>query len=312
MRAITIQGRTTGGAVRVACLVGALLIGSGLFHLVVFFVDGGPWDGPVSWRKPFTFGVSFGLTLITLAWVSTKIKLTDRGRGVLIGIFTGACVYEVGTITMQAWRGVPSHFNLETPFDAVVSRSLAVGGALLIAIIATLTAAAFRRAPGVDRSMRIAVRTGLLTLDAAMLIGAVMIARGMTLVFGGHQQLAYAVGGWLKPAHAITMHAVLALPLLAWLLSRTDWRADRAQRTMIITIAGYVLLTAVVTVASALGLPLLWPPVIAIGGIGTAAIVAAGVPVLLAVIRRPAGRRFARVPARPDPTPSDPASSRSR
>ena len=51
-------------------LIGLLLIVSGLVHLGVLVVDGGPWDGPVSWRKPFTFGVSFGLSVLSLTWVS--------------------------------------------------------------------------------------------------------------------------------------------------------------------------------------------------------------------------------------------------
>ncbi len=48
-------------------LVGALLVSSGLFHLGVFLVDGGPWAGPLSWRKPVTFGISFGLTALAVA-----------------------------------------------------------------------------------------------------------------------------------------------------------------------------------------------------------------------------------------------------
>jgi len=56
---------------RVCYWLGAILAVAGLFHLVVFAVDGGPWYGPVSWRKPVTFGLSFGLTLITVAWVAS-------------------------------------------------------------------------------------------------------------------------------------------------------------------------------------------------------------------------------------------------
>jgi len=49
---------------RACYLIGAVLLASGIFHLGVFAVRGGPFDGPVSWRKPATFGLSFGLTLI--------------------------------------------------------------------------------------------------------------------------------------------------------------------------------------------------------------------------------------------------------
>ena len=57
--------------------VGLVLIASGLVHLVVFAVDGGPWDGPVSWRKPVTFGLSFGVTLIAVTW-GTPMPRTSR------------------------------------------------------------------------------------------------------------------------------------------------------------------------------------------------------------------------------------------
>jgi hypothetical protein len=60
---------------RFAYRVAAVLFASGLFHLVVFAVDGGPWEGPVSWRKPVTFGLSFGLTLATYAWVGARLRL---------------------------------------------------------------------------------------------------------------------------------------------------------------------------------------------------------------------------------------------
>lgn len=62
---------------RICYLIGAVLIGAGLFHLVVFAVDG---------------------------------------------------VVEVGGITLQAWRHVPSHLNRETPFNSAVSTVLAAGG----------------------------------------------------------------------------------------------------------------------------------------------------------------------------------------
>ena len=34
---------------------------SGFFHLGVYALDGGSWEGPVSWRKPVVFSLSFGI-----------------------------------------------------------------------------------------------------------------------------------------------------------------------------------------------------------------------------------------------------------
>ncbi|TDD70581.1 hypothetical protein E1298_36590 [Actinomadura rubrisoli] len=230
---------------------------SGLFHLAVFAVDGGPWEGPVSWRKAVTFGLSFGLTLITIAWVSSFVALGDRARNVLLGVFAADCVLEVALITVQAWRRVPSHFNMETALDTTISRMLAVGGGVLIVVLVTLTVAAFRdgapgAAPDVALSMRLAVRAGFVALCGALLSGAAMIARGVAEVQTGHQQAAYHVAGALKPAHAVTMHAILVLPALAWLLTFTRFSEARRVRVVAVVSAAYGAAAVVVIGVSAI------------------------------------------------------------
>lgn len=59
--------------------------------------------------------------------------------------------------------------------------------------------------------MTVAIRTGFLILCGAMATGAMMIARGMMLVFDGNAPAAYATGGALKATHAVSMHAILIL-----------------------------------------------------------------------------------------------------
>jgi len=68
-----------------ASLVGATLILVGLAHLAAWLVAGGAWQGPISLRKPTTFGLSFGLTTITLAWITGHLQITDRTRWLLLG-----------------------------------------------------------------------------------------------------------------------------------------------------------------------------------------------------------------------------------
>src|SRR3954471_6848448 len=95
-----------------------LLVASGVLHAGVQLVVGGPWDGPVSWRKPTTFGLAFGVTLATLVWVTRFVAISAPARRRLLTLFGAACLLEVTVITVQAWRKVPSHFNTTTALDA--------------------------------------------------------------------------------------------------------------------------------------------------------------------------------------------------
>jgi hypothetical protein len=232
---------------RAAYTVGGLLVLSGLVHLTVLLMSGGSWQGPVSLRKPATFGLSFGLTLINVTLIASFVSLSDRTRTLLVGAFAAACVLETFLVSMQAWRGVPSHFNMETPFDAAVAQTLAVGGFVLVAVVVALTVFAFRSRTPSPPGLLQAIRAGLVALVGAQVTGAVMIATGLRLVVGGNPQLAYARGGWLKPVHAVLMHGILVLPLLAWAISKTEWD----ERTQARAVRAGMIVYAVVVVAAA-------------------------------------------------------------
>src|SRR6266516_163875 len=271
---------------RVCYLVGAVLFGSGLFHLAVYAVAGGPGEGPVSWSKPTTFGLSFGITLATVAWTASYLRLRDHARNLLLGGFATASVVEVALVTTQAWRRVPSHFNTETAFDTMVTRVLAAGGGVIIVVLGTLTVVALKNNPGVPASMRLAVRVGYVALMVAMVVGALMIAKGMIQVVNGHPQLAYTTGGAYKPAHAVAMHGIGVLPVLAWLLARTGW--DEARR---IRVVGVVTVESLAGTAS-LDAPL---PALVLATAGAVTLVAATGYTVAGVLRARATR--AAVPA---------------
>lgn len=237
-------------------LVAAVLALSGLVHLGILVVSGDSWSGPVSWRKPATFGLSFGLTLATITWVSGYVRLRDRSRRRLLVAFAAACVGEVLVITTQRWQGLPSHF-IPTGSPGPVLNGLAGGGAaagavVLVVTSVLLTVVAF--GPGQDTapSMRLAVRAGLASFVGTLAVGGVMLARGLVLTRSGDVAAAFAFSGGLKPAHAALMHGVLVLPLLARLLARAT--RDEAFRTSVvrIAVAGYLLAAGGVVVESVL------------------------------------------------------------
>jgi hypothetical protein len=261
---------------RSAYVVGALLIVSGLVHLALLVVTGAPWQGPLSLRKASTFGLSFGVTLITITWVASFLDLSARGRAIVLGAFTVASVMETALVTLQVWRGVPSHFNLETTFDAWIARALAGGGMVLVALIVVLTVAAFSMNPSLPISLLVAIRVGFATLVGAVVVGALMIAKGMLLVFRGDPQAAYATGGVLKPTHAVALHAILVLPALAWLLSLTNWSEERKLRLIAVGAAGYIAFAIVIGVANFTGLSLASPPIATIALLAALSVLATG------------------------------------
>src|SRR5439155_9510191 len=105
-----------------------------------------------------------------------------------------------------------------------------------------LTVAAFRARTDGPAGLRLSIQAGFAILCGAMIAGAIMIARGMALVFRGQSAAAYATGGSLKPTHAVTMHAILLLPALAWLLSFARWSERRRLQVVLLSAAGYIAL----------------------------------------------------------------------
>jgi hypothetical protein len=204
-------------------------------------------------------------------------------------MFTAACVFETALVSLQAWRGVPSHFNVETAFDAMVARMLAGGGIVLVAIIVVLTFAAFRTNPRVPISLRVAIRIGFVALVCAVVVGMLMIANGMMLVFAGDPQAAYATGGALKPTHAVTMHAILLLPALAWLLSFANWTEQRRLGVVLMAGAGYVVLGGVVAAGNFVGLDLrqMSAPTVCLFALGALLLLATVLLALSAAARAP-------------------------
>jgi hypothetical protein len=267
LRRIWVDGRRVE---RVAYVVGLALFVSGLVHVGVLLVTGWTWIGPVSLRKAATFGLSFGITLPSVAWATSYLRLP--ARGLVLGVFIATCVVETVLISMQAWRGVPSHFNFETPFDTAVSTTLALGGGVIVLVGVVCTLAAFAGAGGLAPSMALAVRTGLVVLLVAFATGAVMVARGVVEARGGQAQLAYDSAGSLKPLHAVAMHVVLVLPGLAWLLAHTSWAEARRLRLVWVAVVADAVLTAVVGYEAFAGIPPLTPPLV-LGVLSVAALV---------------------------------------
>ena len=240
---------------RFAYVVGAALIAVGVGHLVAWLLIGGAWAGPVSFRKPTTFGVSFGLTTITLAWVAGHLRVSDRARWLLLGPLAVADAYEVVWVAVQRCRGVVSHFNFDTSLDTGLFLAGGVAIAVTVTVTLILTVLAFTAIQATP-SMTLAIRAGLLILLVAQAVGGWMIQHGVGPASDGATTglTTFGVAGVMKVPHAVAIHAIQVLPTLAWLLSFTTLGERRRVTLMGIAFLGYVALVVVSLIQTAAGM----------------------------------------------------------
>ena len=171
---------------------------------------------------------------------------------------------EIACIAGQSWRGVPSHFNEHTPLNQVIFSVMGSMIALNTLLAAWLLVLYFRCETGLPPSRLWAVRLGLALFLVGNGIGGMMIGRGAHAVGvpDGGPGLPFVnwstEGGDLRPVHAVGLHALQILPLLAGALTRIE-SLNEARRTTVVFAAALILLltTAGLLVQALNGRPLL-------------------------------------------------------
>jgi hypothetical protein len=219
---------------RFGYLCGAALVLSGLVHAGVYLVDGGPWEGPVSWRKPIVFGLSFGITVATLTWFLGFLRLRRTVAWAVVLVLCVSSLGEVFLISMQRWRDVASHFNETTPFDGMVFSAMGMLVTVIVLVTALVAVLSFTRIDA-PASLALAIRLGLLLMLVSQAVGVQMI------VEGGNT---YGADGALKVPHAVTLHAVQVLPALALALLVSEPVERRRMQLVGLGALGYGLLIA--------------------------------------------------------------------
>lgn len=233
------------GYQRLAYRAGTVLVVLGLAHVPLLAADGWNLVGPVSWRKPIVFGISLGLAAWSAGWVLGHLPRRRVPGWAVAGGLAAFSLLEWGLIALQRWRGVASHFNNATGFDAAVFSAMgaAVGALTLVYLGLLVWAAIGLRRPA---AVRWAALTGLTLLLVASGLGSDLIARGTAAVAAtGTVPDAVMIGaaGTGKLAHAVGLHGIQVLGVIAALLgigTRTEAAASALmQRVSIAYVVGF-------------------------------------------------------------------------
>lgn len=191
--------------------------------IMLWFFDDQIVTGINRWIKPLKFSISIAMFLWTVGWYLLNYEKTKLLRFIAWGVSMSMLI-EIVAIVLQAARGVGSHFNTDTVFDAIVFS--AMGNAIAFNSILLLILGffiAFRK-PLLNHEYQIAMVLGVFVILIGSYMGTQIIANmghsvGVAEDAKGIPFLNWKLtGGDLRVAHFFGIHGLQLFPLLAFMM----------------------------------------------------------------------------------------------
>lgn len=253
MTAVSIAGPS-----RPATAAGLLLAGTGLMlallppSLIALAVDGRTLHEATVWAKPIKFQLSLAMLMATLVLLLPLVDPARRdGRTVrwAATAVVAASVLEILYITLQAARGVPSHFASATALERTLYGLMGLGAFTIVAGTFVIGVAILRGPLRSGAGIRLGAGLGLVLGAVTTLVTAFVLASGYDGPgpwVGGTRSAADGLplvgwsttGGDLRVPHFFATHLMQALPLVGWLADR--WRPSTAVPAVIVASAAGV------------------------------------------------------------------------
>ena len=211
----------SGVALGAACAAAALIRGS----LAV------GTEGDLS--KAVTFDGAVGIYLLTLGFFVPLAGFTTKGLRRWLAWSIGIFVYAYALETIQTLRGLDPRFTkVGTPMDRILGGLFFLAALGVIALFYILAVKLMRR--GVQGA------EGRILLGIRYAIAATLIAFAAGLWMSAAAGRHAGVAGNILPLHAVGFHGLQAVPLVAWLLSRSTIAEHDARRWVHLAGAGWI------------------------------------------------------------------------
>jgi hypothetical protein len=220
-----------------------------------------PWIKPIKFSMSFsTFASTISLLLMALQIPQWQLKLARRVIAVSVAL-------EIFSLSAQAWRSAYSsagHSLLDSGLAQMTNTMVMINTAIVMWMLALFYMNRVRT-DRVDGPMVAAIRYSILIFLVGNAIGGYMLARGSHTVGASDRTpgLPFVnwsiIGGDLRIAHFIAIHAIQIVPLFAYILSQMSPIPAVKHRRIAIAVLAIAVSVAVggTFVQAALGHPLL-------------------------------------------------------
>jgi hypothetical protein len=219
------------------------------------------------WIKPIKFSISFSTFASTISLFLLALRIPEWQLKLARRVIAGSVALEIFSLAAQAWRSVyaaGSHTLLDS-FLAQMTNSMVMINTAIVTGMFVLLCANRVQSSLADRPMLAALRYSIVIFLVGNAVGGYMLARGAHTVgvADGGPGLPFVnwstIGGDLRIAHFIAIHAIQIVPLFAYVLSQMAPIPTVKQRKLAVAVLAIMVTFAVgaTFVQAAMGRPLL-------------------------------------------------------
>ncbi|NER16620.1 hypothetical protein [Spongiivirga citrea] len=221
---------------------------SAIACIIAFFIDDRTLMGVSVWIKPLKFFISGGIYIFTLGYLITLYPYSTKKKHIIRNIVAWTLLLEIGIIAYQAARGVQSHYNQSSLFDALLFSAMGILIAINVLIMVLFAIDTIRLKLNTSKPVQWAILLGWIIVVFGSWVGGQMIsqvAHNVGVADGGDGLPLVnwsTVGGDLRIAHFFGLHAIQIIPLFAVLISK-KWNTKTVNQVLAVTVFGLLFAT---------------------------------------------------------------------
>ncbi|WP_111682589.1 hypothetical protein [Winogradskyella tangerina] len=202
-----------------------------LFSGAILCVPAMLWDdrelmGINVWIKPLKFFISTAVYTLTVGYLVTLYPFSNLKKHIIRNLVAWTLLFELVIITIQAARGVQSHFNTSSALNGSLFSAMGILIAINVLIMVWLAIETLRVKLKTPRAIQWAIFLAWIISIFSSWVGGQMIAQmahnvGVTDGGVGLPLLNWStVAGDLRVAHFFGLHSLQILPLFALVIHR--------------------------------------------------------------------------------------------
>lgn len=193
------------------------------------------------WVKPLKFVISGAIYVATIGFLATLYPYSNRKKKIILNTVALTMILELFIILYQGFRGVKSHYNLDSAFDALMYASMGIMVSINVLIMVVILFDTIRKKLDTSRVIQWSILLGWMIILYGSALGGQMISQlsHNVGIADGAEGLPFlnwsTIAGDLRVAHFFGLHGLQIIPLFAFFVSK-KWKSTHTNHIIAVSI----------------------------------------------------------------------------